>query len=307
MEILRQDLRFAVRVLWKDRSFAATAVATLALCLAANVAIFAIVDGVLLKPLPFAEPDRLIRIFNKYPGAGVLIADNGVPDYYDRRAGMPALESIANFRQAGATLTGSSLGEAERIQTMVATTSFFEVLRTQALHGRLFDAAHGEPGQDRVVVLTHGFWQRVFGGRTDAIGQDLRLGGEPYRIIGVLPPGFRFITPDIQLYRPVAFTAQEKSDDARHSNNWQQFGRLKEGATLAQAQSQVDAINAANLERFPAFRDILINARFSTEAASFHDHLVAGTRSTLTLLWGGAIVVLLIAITSCSDGRCLIR
>jgi predicted permease len=294
MEILRQDLRFGLRVLWKDRSFAATAVATLALCLAANVAIFAVVDGVLLKPLPFPEPERLVRIFNKYPGAGVGNADNGVPDYYDRRAGMPALESIANFRQSGATLTGAGLGEAERVQTMVATPTFFEVLRTQALHGRLFDAAHGEPGQDRVVVLTHGFWQRVFGGRVDAIGQDLRLGGEPYRIIGVLPPGFRFLNPDIQLYRPVAFTAQERSDDARHSNNWQQFGRLKVDATLAQAQSQLDAINAANLERFPAFREILINAKFSSEVASFHDYLVAGTRSTITLLWGGAIVVLLI-------------
>jgi predicted permease len=294
MEILRQDLRFGLRVLWKDRSFAATAVATLALCLAANVAIFAVVDGVLLKPLPFPEPERLVRIFNKYPGAGVGNADNGVPDYYDRRAGMPALESIANFRQSGATLTGAGLGEAERVQTMVATPTFFEVLRTQALHGRLFDAAHGEPGQDRVVVLTHGFWQRVFGGRVDAIGQDLRLGGEPYRIIGVLPPGFRFLNPDIQLYRPVAFTAQERSDDARHSNNWQQFGRLKVAATLAQAQSQLDAINAANLERFPAFREILINAKFSSEVASFHDYLVAGTRSTITLLWGGAIVVLLI-------------
>jgi predicted permease len=294
MEKLRHDIRFGLRVLWKDRSFAVTAVATLSLCLAANVAIFAIVDGVLLKPLPFPDPDRLVRIFNKYPGAGVAIADNGVPDYYDRRAGMPALESIANFRQAGATLTGSGLGEAERIQTMVATTSFFDVLRTQPLHGRVFDAAHGEPGQDRVVVLMYGFWQRVFGGRVDAIGQDVRLGGEPYRIIGVLPPGFRFLNPDVQLYRPVAFTAQEKSDDARHSNNWQQFGRLKADATLAQAQSQVDAINATNLERFPAFREILINARFSTEVAGFHDQLVSGTRSTITLLWGGAIVVLLI-------------
>src|SRR5262245_32799153 len=103
MERLLQDLRFATRTLWKDRSFAVTSIATLALCLAANVGIFAIVDGVLLKPLPFSEPDRLVRIFNKYPGAGVEIADNGVPDYFDRVAGMSSLDSIANFRQAGMT------------------------------------------------------------------------------------------------------------------------------------------------------------------------------------------------------------
>ena len=294
MERVLQDVRFAVRLLWKDRSFAATTVATLALCLAANVAIFAIVDGVLLKPLPFADPDRLVRIMNKYPGAGVAIADNGVPDYYDRRQGMPALEEIAMFRQAGVTISGSGLAEAERIQTMVVTPSFFRVLQTQPLRGSLLTDAHGEIGQDKVVVLTHGFWQRVFGGQDAAIGQDVRLGGEPYRIVGVLAPDFTFINPEIQLFRPVAFTAQEKSDDSRHSNNWQQLGRLTPGATIAQAQSQVDAINAANLDRFPALREILINAKFATDVVDFHGNLVGETRSTLALLWGGALFVLLI-------------
>ena len=294
MDRLLQDLRFAVRLLWKDRSFAATTVATLALCLAANVAIFAIVDGVLLKPLPFPEPDRLVRIYNKYPGAGVAVGDNGVPDYFDRRQGMPALEDLAMFRQAGVTISGSGLGDAERIQSMTVTPSFFRVLRTQPLRGELFADAHGEPGQERVVVITHGFWQRVYGGREDAVGQDVRLGGQLYRVVGVLPQGFTFLNPDIQLYRPAAFSAQERSDDSRHSNNYQQFGRLAPGATIEQAQSQVDAINAANLERFPALREILINARFSTDVVDFHDNLVAETRPTLTLLWGGAAFVLLI-------------
>ena len=103
------------------------------------------------------------------------------------------------------------------------------------------------------------------GGKDDAVGQDLRLGGELYKVIGVLPKDFVFLDPDVQLYRPVAFTAREKSDESRHSNNWQQFGRLKDGATLQQAQSQLDAINAANLERFPQWKEILTNARFSSE------------------------------------------
>jgi predicted permease len=294
MDRLLQDLRFAIRLLWKDRSFAVTTVATLALCLAANVAIFAIVDGVLLKPLPFDQPERLVRIYNKYPGAGVEIADNGVPDYLDRQRDMGTLEEIAMFRQAGVTVSGSGLGEAERIQAMTVTPSFFRVLKVQPIRGQVFTEAQGEIGQEKVVILGYGFWQRVFGGREDAIGQDLRLGGEPHRIVGVMNRGFTFINPDIQLYRPAAFSAREKSDDSRHSNNWQQFGRLKPGATLEQAQSQVDAINAANFQRFPQWREILTNARFGTDVVDFQANLIGETRSTLSMLWGGAIFVLLI-------------
>src|SRR5688572_4071876 len=183
MDRLFQDLRFAVRLLWKDRNFSITTMATLALCLAANVAIFAVVSGVLLRPLPFPEPDRLVRMFNKYPGAGVDAGgSNGVPDYLDRRRDMTAIEEQALFREAGVTVSGSGLGEAERIQGMFVTPTFFRVLGAQPHRGQLFTDAQGELGQEKVVILSHGFWQRLYGGRDDAIGQDLRLGGEPYKI-----------------------------------------------------------------------------------------------------------------------------
>ena len=287
------DLRFALRVLWKDRGFTLTTAATLALCLAANVAIFAIVDGVLLKPLPFPESDRLVTIYNKYPGAGVEAADSGVPDYFDHVTGMPSLESVALYRQAGVTLSGSS-GDAERIQSLTVTPSFFTVLRVRPARGQLFTEQQGEIGHEKVVLLTYGFWQRAFGGRDDAIGKDLRLGGEPHTIVGVLPRDFRFVDPDIQLMRPAAFTPQEKSDESRHSNSWQQFGRLSAGATLVLAQGQLDAINAANFERLPQSREILTNARFGTDVKNFQRQLVGETRATLTMLWAGALFVLLI-------------
>src|SRR5690242_19997663 len=160
MDRLLQDLRFAGRLLWKDRSFSLTTIATLALCLAANVAIFAVVNGVLLKPLPFPEPDRLVRMFNKYPGAGVDTGgSNGVPDYFDRRKAMPAIEEQALFRQAGVTISGNGLSDAERVQSLVVTPTFFRVLRAQPLRGELFTDAQGELGQEKVVILTQGFWQ----------------------------------------------------------------------------------------------------------------------------------------------------
>ena len=295
MDRLSQDVRFAVRLLWKDRSFSLTTIATLALCLAANVAIFAVVNGVLLKPLPFPEPERLVRISNHYPGAGVDTGgSNGVPDYFDRRRDMSSLAETALFREAGVTISGSGLGEAERIQAMQVTPSFFRVLHTQPARGQIFTDAQGELGQEKVVILTDGFWQRLFGGRDDAIGQDIRLGGEPYKIIGVLPREFVFLDPEVQLFRPAAFSAREQSDESRHSNNWQQFGRLKPGATLEQAQSQLDAINAANFQRFPAWQEILKNARFGSDAVDFQANLTGERKSTLTMLWGGAIFVLLI-------------
>jgi predicted permease len=288
-----QDLRISVRGLWKDRAFTLTTVATLALCLAANVAIFAVVDGILLKPLPFHDSDRLVTVYNAYPGAGVSVASNGVPDYYDRLEAVTAFESLSMYRQAGVTI-GGDRDQAERLQALVVTPSFFDVLRVSAARGRLFTDEEAEPGQDQKVVLTHGYWQRAFGGQDAAVGQSIRVNGVNMPIVGVLPPDFRFIDPDIQLLRAVAFLPEDRADDRRHSNNWQQLGRLKPGATVDQVRSQLAALNAANLDRFPQWKEILLNARFTTDAGGFQAFLVSDLRRTLTLLWGGVFVVLII-------------
>jgi predicted permease len=293
MDRLRQDLRFALRLLWKDRGFTLTTVATLALCLAANTSIFAVIHAVLLRPLPFPEPERLATVFNSYPGAGAVRASNGVPDYYDRRAQMPAFEEIAMYRSAGVTIGGQG-GDVERVTSMPVTPSFFRVLRAQAHRGQLFTENEAEVGRTRKVVLSYGTWHRLFGGRDDALGRDLRINGNPHTIIGVLPADFRFIDPDVQLWVPVAFGPEDRSDERRHSNNWQQIARLRPGAGIDQAQAQVDAINAANLDRFPQLKQILINAGFHTRVKSFQADLVEGSQRTLYLLWGGVFAVLII-------------
>jgi predicted permease len=294
VERLIQDLRFALRLLWKDRGFTLTTVATLALCVAANTAIFAVVHSVLLKPLPFPQADQMATIFNSYPAAGALRATNGVPDYYDRLAQTTAFEEIAMYSTTGMTIGGQGTGEIERVSAMQVTPSFFRLLQSQPHRGQLFTEKEAEVGHDKKVVLSYGLWQRLFGGRDDALGRDLRMNGVLYSVVGVMPAAFRFIDPDVQLWMPVAFTPEDRSDERRHSNNWQQMGRLKTGHTIEQAQAQIDAINAVNLERFPALKEALVNAGFHTKVKSFQRDLVEGTSRTLYLLWGGVLCVLLI-------------
>lgn len=293
MDRFRQDLRVALRGLSRDRAFSVTTIATLALCLGANIAIFAVVDGVLLKPLPFDESDRLVAIYNQYPGAGVEIAANGVPDYYDRLEALTALDGLAMYRQTGLTL-GGDRGEPERLSGLIVTPSFFRILRVSPFRGRLFTDEESEVGRDEKLVLTYGFWQRSLGGRDDAVGQSLRVNGVAMTILGILPPGFRFVDPDIELVRPVAFSSQERSDDRRHNNDWQQVGRLKPGASIQQVSSQLEALNAANDQRFPNLREVLRNARFATRAVPFHAFIVGDIGRTISLLWGGAAFVLII-------------
>jgi putative ABC transport system permease protein len=293
MARLQQDIRFAVRLLLKDRGFTLTTVATLALCVAANAAIFAVINTVLLKPLPYPQADRFVTVFNSYPHAGALRASNGVPDYYDRLSQAPAFEELAMYRSAGVTVGGQ--GEAvERLTSMPVTPSLFRVLGAEAYRGRLFTEQEAEVGQNRKVVLSYGLWQRVYGGRDDAVGRDLRINGVPHTIVGVMPRSFRFLDPDVQLWTAVAFSAEERADDRRHSNNWQQIGRLKAGGSVEQAQSQIDAINAANLERFPHLKEVLINAGFNTRVRPFQADLIESSQRTLYLLWGGALCVLII-------------
>ena len=293
LETIYQDVRYAARLVLKDRGFASATVATLALCLAANAAIFAIVNAVLLHPLPYPEPERLATMYNAYPGAGAIRGANGVPDYFDRLQETDVFEELALYRWTGVTIGGQGQGDAERILGMTVSPSFFRALRVQPSYGQLFGEADTEIGQHRKVILSHGLWQRLFPGRNDVAGADLRINGQPYTVLGVMPSSFRF-DPDSQLWMPAAFSPEDRADSRRHSNNWQMIGRLVAGATLVQAQTQVDALNARNLERFPELKQILINAGFHTPVFLLQDDVVRETRPIMLLLWGGVLLVLII-------------
>jgi len=169
------------------------------------------------------------------------------------------------------------------------------LLQVGAIRGRLFSEEDGEVGKTSKAVLTYAAWQQWFGGQDNAIGADLRINGRPFTVIGVLPKEFVFLDPDVKLWTPVAFTPEDRSDEKRHSNNWQYLARLKPGATVGQARQQIDALNARNLDRFPELKQLLINAGFHTVVVPLQQYLVRDLRSTLYLLWGGVTFVLLVA------------
>lgn len=288
------DIRFGLRLLWKDRGYAATAILTLAVCIGANAAIFTIVNSVLLRPLPVPDSDRILLMSNQYPNSGTGIptyTNSGVPDYYDRLRELNVYEEQAMYN--GTNLAFDIDGSPELIRGMAATPSLFRLLRVPPVHGRIFDDSEGEIGNEQKVILSYGLWQQLYAGKPVA-GQETRLGGRPFTIVGVMPQGFEFSDPEARFWIPLAFTAQQKSDDSRHNNSWYNVGRLKPGATIEQAQQQVNALNAANLERFAQFKQLLINAGFHTRVERLQDVLVRSIRGTLYLLWGGAAFVLLI-------------
>src|SRR6185436_2129714 len=168
------------------------------------------------------------------------------------------------------------------------------LLQVRPIRGRLFTEEDGEIGKTKKAVLTYASWQQWFGGQDSAIGSDVRINGEPFSVVGVLPKDFGFLDPDVKVWLPLAFTAQQKSDDNRHSNNWSYVARLKAGSTVEQARQQIDALNARNLDRFPQLKQILINAGFHTVVVPLQDFLVQDLRGTLYLLWGGVVFVLLV-------------
>ena len=298
MDSLTHDLRFAVKLLLKDRAFNVVALLTVALCVGANTAIFSVINSVLLRPLRYPEPDRLITMYNRYPGVGIDKSSNGVPDYLDRKQATDVFEELAIFNSA--SFHAGSDGSPQRLRALAVTPSFFRVLRIPPLLGRHFADEEGVLGREKVVILSYGLWRELYGGDRGAVGKDLRLSGIPYRIIAVMPEGFDFqswnagTTRDVRMWVPLAFTQEQMSVKARHTNNWDLIGRLQPGVSVSQAQAKVDAINRQNDELYPKFRELLKSARFHTRVTGLQDEMVAGVRPTLYLLQAAVGFVLLI-------------
>jgi predicted permease len=290
---LRRQLSYAVRLLRKSPGFTATALLTIAVCFGANLTIFAVIDSVLLRPLPLPEPDRLVTIFNTYPKAGVERDGSSVTNYYERRGHISAFSSLAIYRY-GTEIVGEA-GSTEREQTMRVSPDFFATLGLGPVIGRSFTDEETTSQTDQVAILSDTFWRQRYNADPNVIGRQIRVNAVPRTVVGVLPPAFRFLSSDARLFLPLASRAEERTPLQRHSggNVTQMIARLKPGATVAQAQSQIDAQNAT-LEVDDPQAKMIADAGFRSLVVSLHADHVAAIRPTLLLLQAGAIALLLI-------------
>jgi predicted permease len=289
----RRELSYAARLLRKTPGFTATALLTLAVCFGANLTIFAVIDSVLLRPLPFPEPARLVTIFNTYPKAGVDRDGSSLTNYYERRDDIPAFASLAIYAY-GMEIIGEP-GSTEREQTMRVSPDFFSTLALGPAIGRTFTEEETTSETDHVAILSDTFWRQRFNADPHVIGKQIRVNSVPRTVIGVLPPAFRFLSFDARLFLPLASRPEDRLPARRHAggNIIQMIARLKPDATLAQAQSQLDAQNAA-LEVDDPQAKMIADAGFRSLVVPLHADHVAAIRPTLLLLEAGVLLLLLI-------------
>jgi putative ABC transport system permease protein len=299
------DLRAALRLSGKNRTFTAAVVFTLAVCLGANAAIFAVVDAVLLKPLPVPAPDRIVGLGDVYPTVTPNdILANDVPSYFDRLVSLTTLEAQGMFAFWFDTFTVD--GTPQELRGVRATPSVFRVLGVPPALGRTFTDAEGEVGAELKIVLSHSLWQQLFGGDPGVIGKSVRLAwtGQQYTVVGVMPREFSFFdrgfpghageSRTVQFWLPLAFTPEQRSDAARTRYGFFHLGRLRADATLEQLQAELDALTTANVARYPQFRFAELGVY--SLATPLQDAFTRRIRQPLYILWAGAAFVLLIGI-----------
>jgi predicted permease len=290
---LGRQLRHAARLLRKTPRLTATALVTLAVCLGANLTIFAVVDAILLRPLPFPEAGRLVTIFNTYPKAGVERDGSSVANYYERRGSIPAFEEVAIYRE-GTVVVGEA-GSTERESIARVSPDFFSTLGEGLAMGRSFTNEETSYQTDKFVILTDAYWRQHFHADPGVIGQQLRVDGVRNTIVGVLPPGYRFLSSTASLYFPFTSRAEDRTPRERHSggNSKHMIARLRPGATLDQAQAQIDAQNASLEVSDPAAK-MMADAGFRSVVAPLHADHVRSIRPVLLWMQAGAFALLMI-------------
>jgi predicted permease len=288
-----QDIRYALRALRKQPVFTLVAVLTLTLGIGANTAIFSLLYQTLLRPLPYASPDRLVFVWNSYPLMGLPKASVSIPDYLDRKSQAPAIEDTALFTPRAANLAED--GRPEQLRALAVTPSFFATLGRQPFLGRAFSEDEAKPEADRFVILSYGLWNSRFGADRTIVGRDIRVNGEAYRVVGVLPDDFEIPSRDIAMLLPFAFTPQQMSDSARGNEFSMMIARLRTGATIEQLNAQIKTIVDRNIERLPTRAQFAKASGFGGYGISMRQELVGDVRTPLLVLQAGVILVLLIA------------
>lgn len=285
------ELRNAVRRLARSPAFTGTALATLALCIGANLTIFAVVDAILIRPLPFPRADRLLTLYYTYPRLPSASPGASLTSYFERRGKLPALASIAEIDEETSVIGESGATSIEKVGRV--TPEFFATLGVAPLMGRGFTDAEMTYQTDNVALLSYELWRSAYAGDPNVLGRSIRMDGIERKIVGVLPPGFRFLSFQALAYSPLSSEEGERNIGARHSVGKIQIARMADGATLAGVQAQVDALDAALAPEFPEAK-LVAESGCHTVVAPLQADFVASVRPMLLLLQAGALLLLLI-------------
>jgi putative ABC transport system permease protein len=281
-----QDLGYGTRLLGRAPGFATAALLTIALGIGATTAMFSVVHGVVLEPLPFGEPERLVRLWTVAPKLGLPRAAVGVANARDWREQNRVFEDIALVRTIGNfNLTGE--GEPERLLGARVTSNLFPLLRVSPLIGRTFTEEEDEIDSDRVVLLSYGLWHRRFGGNPDIVGRQVRLSGEPHTVVGVMKPDFTYPGREFQLWVPLSIPPEAYAN--RESYGLAGVARLRDGVTLERARADMSAISARLARQYPATNDSV-----GVEVVPLLEDTISTVRTPLYVLLGAVGGMLLI-------------
>ena len=250
METLLQDIRYGIRMIAKSPGFAAIVILTLALGIGANTALFSVVNGVLLNPLPYDQPDRLVAIYAKskdFPQSSI-----SYPNFLDWLRAQRSFSSMAAYREDDYNLTG--MGEPERLKAEMISSNFFSVLGVKPVAGRLFQAEEDQVGAQPVALISGGLWKRKFGSSPDAVGKTLTLNGTGYTVVGVIPTDFRYQSGNFHnsdVYVPIGQWNDSTFRDRRAGMGMDAVGRLDSGVTLQQAHADMDSVAQHLADTYP--------------------------------------------------------
>ncbi|HET9265280.1 MAG TPA: ABC transporter permease [Vicinamibacterales bacterium] len=299
---LVNDIRVAVRRLRRNPLFAATVIGTLAIGVGATSSIYSIVDGVLLKPLPFANPETLVRVTSDYKAINLRDAGLSQPELAAYAGRFDVFDAIAGIWPINANLTGSD--RPERVEVLLASANYFDLLGVRAALGRTFNERDEIPGIATVAVISDGLWRRGFGADPAVLGRSLRIDEDVYEIVGVMPPAFRHpsvtLETDVEVWAPAGWKEAPfppPSNSARFIPS--AIGRLKSGVTPQEAGARIDALARTLTREYPD--DYPARLGFTPVIRPLAAHLVDGVRPALLLLMGGIVFVLLIAISNVSN------
>lgn len=288
MQTFLQDIRFAARQLIKSPGFALVAILTLALGIGANTAIFSVVNGVLLRPLPFHDPDHLVRVWHVPPATsfpGITTFSVSPANYLDWESQNRSFSSMAIYGFRGLTLTGSD--KPEQIGVCLVSADFFKTLGVEPILGRPLLPEEDEQGRSNVVVLSYHFWQEHFGGNRDVVGHNVIMDGRNFQIVGVMPSNFVF--PEIaQMWAPMGWTDEQRT--IRGNHNYLVIARLKPGVDVKSAQTEMNTISSRLEQMYP-----VDDKGWGASVIPLHDDLVSDVRTAMLVLLGAVACVLLIS------------